>query len=353
MVTGKETGNKVGEQWAPDVLGRGFEKLDLPLDDDEEGPVQATLVRFRPTVLAAAPDPGPFPHTVLYVHGWNDYFLHTELAQFWAELGVACYAVDLRKHGRSLGKHQTPGFITSLDEYDPDLEAAIEALVADQRELHGPDVNPRIHLMGHSTGGLVAALWADRNPGRIGSLILNSPWLELHGSSLVRNATASLVEPLARMRPQARLKLPEFGFYWRTLSNQADGEWELNDQWRWEFGFPIRAGWVRAVTAGQTQVAAGLNIDVPVLVLLSNRSVASPVWTDEAMRSDIVLDVKQVARRALRLGRRVTINQVEGAIHDVLLSGKPVRTSAYADLKQWAKTYVLADGAGADGSSNG
>jgi alpha-beta hydrolase superfamily lysophospholipase len=341
MVTGKAMGNKTADRWVPDVLGHGFEKLDLPLDDDDEGPVQATLVRFRPTALAAAPKPGPSPNTVLYVHGWNDYFLHTELAEFWAELGVACYAVDLRKHGRSLGKHQTPGFITSLDDYDPDLEAAIEALVEDQQELHGAEVNPRIHLMGHSTGGLVASLWADRNPGRIGSLILNSPWLELHGSSLVRNATSSLVEPLARIRPQARLKLPEFGFYWRTLSNQADGEWELNDEWRWEFGFPIRAGWLRAVMAGQTQVASGLNIDVPVLVLLSDRSLASPVWNDDAMRSDIVLDVKQIARRAPRLGRRVTINRVEGAIHDVLLSSKPVRTTAYADLKQWAQAYVL------------
>lgn len=330
------------EQWQPDVLGRGFEKLDLPLNDDDEGPVQATLIRYRSTTLAAASKPEPILSTVLYVHGWNDYFLHTELAQFWAELGVACYAVDLRKHGRSLGKHQTPGFITSLDEYDPDLDAAIEALVADQQELHGADASPRIHLMGHSTGGLVAALWADRHPGRIGSLILNSPWLELHGSSLVRNATASLVEPLARMRPQARLKLPEFGFYWRSLSNEADGEWELNSDWRWEFGFPIRAGWLRAVMAGQTQVAAGLNIDVPVLVLLSDRSLASPVWNEEAMRSDIVLDVKQVARRALQLGRRVTINRVEGAIHDVLLSSKPVRDSAYDDLRQWARAYVLA-----------
>lgn len=337
------TGNRVGEQWVPDVLGDGFEQLALPLDDDEEGPVQATLVRFRPTTLAAEPKPGGSFQAVLYIHGWNDYFLHTELAQFWAGLGVACYAVDLRKHGRSLAKHQTPGFITSLDEYDPDLEAAMDALVADQRELHGPEVTPRIHLMAHSTGGLVASLWANRHPGRIASLILNSPWLELHGSSLVRNATASLVEPLARVRPQARLKLPEFGFYWRSLSNRADGEWELNDQWRWEFGFPIRAGWLRAVMAGQAQVASGLNVDVPVLVLLSDRSVSSPVWTEEAMRSDIVLDVKQIARRAPGLGRRVTINRIEGAIHDVLLSGKPVRTKAYEDLGQWARAFVLAD----------
>lgn len=335
-------GNKTGTQWEPDVLGEGFEKLDLPLGHDDEGPVQATLVRFRPPAAAAAAGRSQ-TDVVLYIHGWNDYFLHSELARFWAELGVACYAIDLRKHGRSLRTHHTPGYITSLDEYDADLEAAITALEADQNQLHGTRNSPRIHLMAHSTGGLMASLWADRHPGRIHSLILNSPWLELHGSSLVRNAAASLVEPLARMRPQARLKLPEFGSYWRSLSNRADGEWELNQDWRWEFGFPVRAGWIRAVIAGQTRVAAGLNIDVPVLVMLSDRSLATPVWTDEAMRSDIVLDVRQVARRAPGLGRRVTINRVEGALHDVLLSAKPVRNSAYADLRQWARAYMLED----------
>lgn len=347
--------------WEPDFLGAGFEKLDLPLAADDEGDVHATLVRYRPTVaepgggnsrlserlrnwwkrLGAEPAV-EVPHAVLYIHGWNDYFLHVELAQFWARLGVACYALDLRKYGRSLRPHQTPGFVTSLSQYDADLETAIAAIEADQKSLHGrPDSKVKVHLMAHSAGGLIAALWANRNPGRISSLILNSPWLELYGSSIVRNATASVVEPLARVRPYAQLKLPEFGLYWRSLSNQADGEWELNSDWRWEFGFPIRAGWLRAILAGHAQVAAGLNIDVPVLVLVSARSVISAVWTDDALLTDTVLDVEQIAMRAPGLGRRVTINRTDGALHDVLLSNKSVRGQVYEDLEQWARCYML------------
>ncbi|HET8794871.1 MAG TPA: alpha/beta hydrolase, partial [Arthrobacter sp.] len=162
-----------------------------------------------------------------------------------------------------------------------------------------------------------------------------------HGSSIVRNATASLVEPLARVRPKARLKLPEFGLYWRSLSNQADGEWELNSDWRWEYGFPIRAGWLRAVLAGHSQIAAGLTIDVPVLVLISARSVVSPTWTEDAMQTDIVLDVEQIALRAPGLGCRVTIVRTEGALHDVLLSSRSVRRQVYQDLEQWARCYLL------------
>ncbi len=357
-----EAGQRTHElRWESDFLGAGFEKLDLPLAADDEGDVLATLVRYRPTAVEpdgrdrrvsqrlrnwwkrlGAEPPAEVPQAVLYIHGWNDYFLHVELAEFWARLGVACYALDLRKYGRSLRPHQTPGFVTSLSQYDADLEAAVAALETDQRSLHGmPDGGIKVHLMAHSAGGLIAALWADRYPGRISSLILNSPWLELHGSAIVRNATASVLEPLARVRPYARLKLPEFGFYWRSLSNQADGEWELNSDWRWEFGFPIRAGWLRAVLAGHAEVAAGLNIDVPVLVLISGRSVISPVWTEDALQTDTVLDIEQIALRAPGLGRRVTINRTPGALHDVLLSTMPVRRQVYEDLGQWARCYML------------
>ena len=35
----------MAEQWRADVLGEPFEQLTLPLGEDDEGPVLATLVR--------------------------------------------------------------------------------------------------------------------------------------------------------------------------------------------------------------------------------------------------------------------------------------------------------------------
>ena len=35
--------------------------------------------------------------------------------------------------------------------------------------------------------------------------------------------------PFARFRPEAVLRLPERGFYWRTISSAAEGEWTLDD----------------------------------------------------------------------------------------------------------------------------
>jgi len=108
-------------QWQPDVLGQGFQALTLDLQDDDEGPVVATLVRYQPPTS----QPVRSVRVVLYLHGWSDYFFQTELARFWAGQGAAFYALDLRKYGRSLREHQTPTYIDNLAVYDEDLAAAL------------------------------------------------------------------------------------------------------------------------------------------------------------------------------------------------------------------------------------
>ncbi|WP_318779171.1 MULTISPECIES: alpha/beta hydrolase, partial [unclassified Arthrobacter] len=367
----------MGLIWKPDYLGHGFICADLPLGADDEGPCVATLVSYTSpaieTLLPEHPTPahsraggwwpglldrllrrrGPAsidepvsaePTTVtavLYVHGWSDYFLHRGLAEFYAARGVAFYAVDLRKYGRSLRDWQTPGYVGNLAEYDDDIDAALRALATHIREREGAAVPVKVHLMAHSTGALIASLWAHRNPGRVASLILNSPWLDVQGSAILRGATQGLLDPITRFRPKARLKLPEFGFYWRSISNTGDGDWDIHPLWRPEFGFPIRAGWVAAVLAGHAQVRRGLDIGVPVLVLASTRSSVSPVWSEAMLTSDSVLDVTLMTQRALQLGPNVTVCRYEGALHDVLLSKEPVRRKVYLTLDGWLRCQEL------------
>lgn len=363
--------------WKPDYLGDGFTAADLTLAADDEGPCVATLVTYTPPVtadqapppdaapglqhlarwwsrltdrLAPAPEPpavAPPPvSAVLYIHGWSDYFLHRGLAAFYADRGAEFYALDLRKYGRSLRDGQTPGYVANLDEYDEDIDGALRAIESRVRARHGVGTEVRIHLMAHSTGGLIASLWAHRNPGRIQSLILNSPWLDVQSNPILRGATQGLLDPISRFKPKAKLILPEFGFYWRSISNAADGEWEIHPQWRPEFGFPIRAGWVAAVLAGHAQVRKGLAIDVPVLVLASARSSVSPVWNDSMLSSDSVLDVTLMTQRALQLGPNVTVCRFEGALHDVLLSKEPVRREVYRSLAGWLRCQQHTEPAG-------
>ena len=325
----------MGAAWKPDFLGDGYRFLTLELGEDDEGPVTATLV-------AHTPEPPTVPaHAVLYLHGWTDYFFQTELAEFWSGLGAAFYALDLRKYGRSLRPGQTPGYITSLQEYDADIEAAISALTEHLRSGRGADAPVRLSIMAHSTGGLIASLWAHRNPGRIEALILNSPWLELRGSWIVRYAAAGLLEPLARLRPKARLKVPELTNYWRSISREADGEWDLQPGMRPPSSWPVRAGWIKAVLTGHAQVARGLDIRVPVLLMASATSTVAVSWTEAMKTSDSVLDVNLMVQRGLLLGPEVTVFRFADALHDVLLSALPVRRHVYGKLEQWSRAFVL------------
>jgi len=326
------------DRWATDVLGRGHEALTLPLADDFEGEVVATLVRYRPEI-----DPGrvtlpgvvtpPVRRAVLYVHGWSDYFFNHELGPFWADNDAAFYALDLRKYGRSLRRHQSPGYVDALETYAEDVEAALAVVAQDHPGLP-------VVLMAHSTGGLTASLWAHHNPGRVAGLVLVSPWLETQGSSLVRTLSTPLVTELAKNFPLRLTPQIDLGFYNRTISDLHDGEWSLVAPWRPARSFPARYGWLAAVLRGHARVAKGLDVDVPVLVLRSQRSLISPVWDDAMTASDIVIEVDVIAERALRIARNVTVATVPDAIHDVLLSKRPVRDVAYGHIARWAAGYL-------------
>ncbi|MEO5778847.1 MULTISPECIES: alpha/beta hydrolase [Arthrobacter] len=356
--------------WQPDVLGSGFECLELPLAQDTEGAVVATLVRHRVQAGTPAGTPGPGrrpegggplaaalrrrlcpddagpaaspapaapPQAILYLHGWADYFLQAELAEHLGAEGLHFYALDLRKFGRSLRDWQSPGDISDLADYDEDIAAAMAAIAADLALRTGRADAPAVHLVAHSFGGLVAALWAERHPGELATLILNAPWLELQGSSLIRTIATRLVDLLARTDPHQSFRLPNMPGYWESVSREAHGEWELDPRWRPTASFPIRAGWTKAVLAGHALVEGKLDIQEPVLIMLAGRTRIQAEWSEELMGVDAVIDVEETARRALGLGRRTSIYRYPGAIHDIFLSRRGIRREAYRDLVQWLR----------------
>lgn len=321
------------EQWRPDVLGEGFAQLTLPLRPDDEGEVVATLVRSLPRFSLW---PKPLRDVdVLFVHGWSDYFFNRTFARWWTDRGARFFALDLRKYGRSLREGQTPGFITSLDQYDEDIEAALAA--------RGPDASGRrLVLVGHSTGGLTLSLWAARHPGRAAAIVLNSPWLEFQLSGLTRTAIAPLLGLQARLRPMDAAPQIDLGFYSRAQLEAADASdpMTIDPTWRPEKSMTVHAGWLYAILDGHARVAQGLEIDVPVQVLLSARSAAPTRWSEDLAAADSVLAVDEVARAALKLGDTVTIERLDGALHDVFLSRREVRTQAYARMDRWVRGFI-------------
>lgn len=311
--------------WYPDVLGAPYQARTLPLEADEEGPVAATLVR-------RAGEHGRTGRAVLHVHGFADYFFHTALADFWCHRGYDFYALDLRKYGRSLGSHQSPNHVTDLSTYYKELDLAHDLVAAD---------HDQILVSAHSTGGLTVPLWVHDRAPRVAALVLNAPWLAMHGDLLTRTVSMPVLAAIGAGRPDLEIPRKVSGLYGRSLHRRHEGEWEFDLTWKPLDSWPVRAGWIRAIVTAQGRVAAGLDLPQPILGLTSARSSSPQDITDPDVHStDIVLDVQRIRARLPELGRHVTSVRFEGAVHDVTLSALPVRTRVFGEIASFLSAYV-------------
>ena len=273
----------------------------------------------------------PTRRAVLYLHGFVDYFFQMHLAEFFTDRGYDFYALELRKYGRSLLPHQSPNFCRNVAEYYPEVDEAVRII----REEDGHDT---LLINGHSTGGLIAALWADRVKGRglVQGLFLNSPFFEFNEPFLKRRGLVPILRGLGRHRPRAKLPLKLGTTYGRSIHRDHHGEWDYDLTWKPLEGYAILAGWVRAIALAHRRVQSGLAVDVPVLVACSARSFRGR-FAEAAHHADSVLNVDRIARYAVRLGRDVTLVRIEGGKHDLTLSPAPAREQLFTELDAWLR----------------
>lgn len=316
--------------WHPDVLD-GFECREIPLEaeplEGESHPPVATLVR-RVGAQASS-------RAVLFVHGWNDYFFHPHVAEFFESQGCAFYAIDLRRMGRSLREGQMAGFVDHLEDYYEELDAAYSFIAASHQQ---------VGVLAHSAGGLVTSLWANDRPGWLCALMLNSPWLDMHGPSALSGVLSAAMKAFSLHDPTVVLPLPELEdtIYARTIHTKWGGEWDYNLDWKSPTPGPIRVGWLKAVFAGQSRVSAGLSIDCPVFVATSLNTVLLNRWSKRASHSDTVLDVDRITAQAWLLGRNIHIVRVKNGLHDLFLSPPKVRQWLFDQLAVWLNAYAPA-----------
>jgi alpha-beta hydrolase superfamily lysophospholipase len=293
--------------WVPDKQLPGFEAATLEFPPDYDGPVVATLV--RKTGVRA------HKRAVLYVHGFIDYFFQAHMAERFESEGWSFYALDLRKHGRSLLPQQHPCFCKRIDEYFPDITRAIGVI---RGEIDGP-----LLLAGHSTGGLVTALFASSGEAKeeVSALWLNSPFFDFKVPRADRfklgiAAATGLLFPFLT-DPKG---LPRD--YVKSIHQTHGGEWAFDLKLKPLDGFPLYFGWIGAILAAHAKVHAGLSLKCPVLVMHS----------DEA---DIVLDWRDIAKWSPGLGTHVTVQQYPGGLHDLALSKHAIRENVFSALFAW------------------
>lgn len=301
-----------------DILGPGYTAHTLDL----RGGDVATLVHKAADTASRG--------AVLYLHGFVDYFFQTHLADFFTARGLDFYALDLRRYGRSLRDSDTPYYTDDLAVYDEELNLSIERIRNDR---HGT-----IIAMGHSTGGLVLPLWLQRHrrPHPVDGLILNSPWLDLQYNLFQRTVLTKVVDLYGGIRPRAMLPSALNDVYPRSIHRDYHGEWDFRTDWKPIAKVPVHAGWFRTIRRGHARLHKGLDLELPILLLRSDKSLVDPPgWSPEVMRADIVLDVGQMERWAPALGADVAMAVIPDAVHDIVLSAKPVRDHAFERIDAW------------------
>ncbi len=313
--------------WDKDFLGENFLSTKIAMPNDYSGKVVTTVVKR----IAA------ISHTksILYLHGYNDYFFQEEMANEFNKHGYGFYAVDLRKYGRSWLNEQKRFEVRDLKEYFADIDSAINII----RE----DGYKDIVLMGHSTGGLISAYYmvkGSAHKNSIKAMILNSPFLDMNLSDIQENSLLPLVSAISGMFPNISIEQNSNDAYAQSLLKKYHGEWEYNTDWKLPLSPAVTSGWIGAIYKAQKYLQRGQDITIPILLMRSDKSVGGNSWSPEFNKGDAVLNVNEISIYGKKLGVNVKELVVKNGLHDLMLSSKPVRVSLYDYMFKWLEYNV-------------
>lgn len=313
-------------EWKPDVLGNGYEMCHVDQGTDYSGKVVSTIIR------KLLPDSIRPRRALLYVHGFNDYFFNAELGDSCNANGYNFYAVDLRKYGRSILPGQRLFEARNINEYYPDIDSALV-------EIRNSGID-EIVLMGHSTGGLITACYMSAHPDApVDALVLNSPFLDWNLGWKER--LVPMISWWGLISPETRIPQGKSTAYAKSLLKSYHGYWDYNTHWKLTQSPDVTAGWVRAIHMAQQSLRHGkADIRVPILLMYSSRSVNADKWSEKHNHADGVLDVADIKKYGRELGPNVTCMQVNGGLHDLLLSNPRLTAAIYPRLFAWLDTHL-------------
>lgn len=310
-----------------DVLGSGYEQATLDFPDDYEGQVTATLVRKKAEHATRK--------AVLYIHGFIDYFFQTEMAEQFNQHGFDFYALDLRKYGRSHLPHQKYYNVREMAEYDAEISQALDII--------GAEGHDAVLLCGHSTGGLITTLYVAHHPDHplIKALWVNSPFYDFNMNLIKKKLGLPNLSRVGKICPDLEFPSELNKWYVTSLHKSLKGEWDFNLEWK-KTTYPlVRLSFIRAIFEAQKEIHQGVTLNIPALVMHSDQTKNPKKWHKHAQSSDVILDVKHIDKYARKMKGDVTISEIKGGLHDLVLSEKSVRDQVYQQLFKWLASKGL------------
>lgn len=304
-----------------------FREQKLELGEDYEGRVIATVIH--------SPKNKPDRPAVLYIHGFNDYFFQAHVAAQFHEHGYNFYALDLRKYGRSLLPHQHPNYCRSLREYFEEINHTLEIIKGETQE--------PILFLGHSTGALIQSYYLNKGRYRdlVDRAIFNSPFLQFNLPKWQRKILLPASGFISFFAPYYSQKKSLSHLYSASLFQEKFGEWHFNTDWKPPNGFPAYFKWVHAVYRAQQFLHEHSDLQVPTLILHSDQSSYYKKWNDVILKTDMVLNVHHIKSYGTKLGTHIDFANIPGAIHDVFLSKRRVRNSAFHSVFEWLENLSV------------
>jgi alpha-beta hydrolase superfamily lysophospholipase len=298
----------------------------IALKDDYEGKAIATLI-------SAKANKGE-RQAVLYIHGFIDYFFHPHIAEKFDAHGFDFFALDLRKYGHSLLPHQHASYCKSLDEYFEEMDYAVKKIY---------DITKKpVILFGHSTGGLIVSVYANRGNHKklVGGLILNSPFLEMNVSKFELYGLKLMHVGLTKILPPYTVAQKYiFEGYGKSIHKDFNGEWDYNLNWKPIKGFPAYFKWLKTIMENQEYLKIHSKLSIPVLLLHASNSFIPKKNSKGVDAADVVLNVQHMKELAPKMGNNVTLLEIKDGIHDIFLSKKEARDAAFDGMFKWLAKY--------------
>ncbi|MFC1609905.1 alpha/beta hydrolase [Myxococcota bacterium] len=281
-----------------------FDMPDIPETTFEHS--ETTLhARDNTTLFAQRWQPKETAGEVLVIPGYGDHSgRYHQLAHNLARHHIATVAIDLRGHGKSVGRR---GHISSLDDYHADVRAALSLL----------GTGPRF-LLGHSQGGVIALDYIARHAPELAGLVVTNPFLEL-----------------AMPVPAPKLWLGKVvGRIWPTLTmkNEIDPAYVSHDQAiidayaRDPLVFRVTtARWFNEIVAAQGRVRAIRELPIPLLYIYSDADPIGKSSANEALADQLAATDKTVWQR-------------EGELHEVL--NETDRAELHDKIGTWLASHA-------------
>lgn len=221
-----------------------------------------------------------------------------------------------------------------LSEYFPDIDTVLHIIKSEG--------SSKILLSGHAMGGLIVSLYADARNGNemFDAVLLNSPFFVADLKSKFKKSAVGYVVKRAEKHPETPAEAGLSTLYGESLHKDYHGEWSYNLSWKPVEVPAVNFGWIRAIHEGQVKLSQGLQINKPVLVLHSAKSVDEKKWSDAMFTGDAVLNVAEIAQQARNIIGQYSIEAIPGGMHDLVLSRKSVRDDVYMTIFNWARRTV-------------